>query len=36
MSRKTVDLCGGDDFLVKPFHSKELEQKVYKIMGLAA
>jgi len=36
MSRKTVDLCGGDDFMVKPFQSGDLEEKVYKVLGLAA
>jgi len=34
ISLKTVEICGGDDFMTKPFNPKELEQKVLKVMGL--
>jgi len=35
LAKENVEICGGDDFLCKPFSLKEFEQKVKKVLGSA-
>ena len=35
LSRKTIENCGGDDIMTKPFPLIELERKVKKVFGSA-
>ena len=35
ISQKTVEICGGDAFMAKPFAPQELRNKIKKALGLA-